>query len=131
MHDQKFSDAPLHFLNIFRHFTALARDEIDLARAEITMNVSRAGAGIAMIGIAAIIALVGLNVLAMLAVDLLTTNGMPSWQSALMVGGGLLVVALVLVLLGKSRLQTQALKPKRTLDSIKRDLDQLKEARDV
>ena len=67
----------------------------------------------------------------MLAVDLLTTNGMPSWQSALMVGGGLLVVALVLVLLGKSRLQTQALKPKRTLDSIKRDLDQLKEARDV
>lgn len=111
----------------FRQFTRLMQDEVALAKAELKRNASRAGAGIAMIGVAALLALTALNVLAGAIVGYLAAAGLTPGTAALIVGGVLLIVALILVLVGKSRLSADALAPTRTAHNIRSDIETLKE----
>lgn len=127
MHDPDIRDAPRQLVFAFRQFTNLIQNELALARAEMSRNLSRAGVGIAMIGVAALLSLVALNVLASALVAVLAANGVPVWLSALIIGGVMLGIAVILVFLGKSRLDPEALAPKRTIDNVKQDLEKLKE----
>lgn len=120
-----------NFLSSFRLFTQLVRDELALARTEIAENLSRARVGIALLCVAAVLALVALNLLALAVVAGLNANGLPFWAAALIVGGALLLVALLFAIFGKSRLGSDALKPKRTMANVKRDIDYLKDATNV
>lgn len=65
----------------------LVRNEVNLARAEINENLSKAGTAVGLIAGAAIIALVALNVLAAALVAALTEAGLDAGWSALIVGG--------------------------------------------
>lgn len=101
----------------------LVRGELMLARAEAAEGVKAAGGGLVKIAVAAILALVGLNVLAGAAVSALAASGMgPAW-AALIVGALLLGLALVLTLLGRAALRLRGLWPNRALRGLRRDAD--------
>jgi hypothetical protein len=110
--------------------SSMVRNEVDLARAEVSENVSRAGVAIGMIAGAAIIALVALNVLAVALVATLTEAGLDAGWSALIVGVVLAVIAFVLIGKGVNDLKLSSLAPTRTVKNVKRDAEAVKEAYD-
>jgi hypothetical protein len=120
-------DAPGLMVTAFQQFSRLMQDEIVLAKAEVSRNISRAGMGLAMIGVAALLTLTALNVLAGALVAYLAANGLTAGTAAVLVGGVLLVVALILALVGKSRLTADALAPNRAMTNVKSDFETVKE----
>jgi hypothetical protein len=122
-------ETPSLLVAAFRQFTQLLQDEVALAKAELRRNVSRAGTGLALIGVAAILALTAFDVVAAASVAWLAAEGgLSVGTSAIVVGGSLLAVAVVLALVGRSRLSANALAPDRTTRSVKADIDSLREA---
>lgn len=126
--DPRLTQTPSLVLTAFRQFSALIEEELALARREVSRSMSRAGAGLAMIGVAALLALVGLNVLATAVVGYLAQTGLSAGSAALIVAGTLIAAAAVLAMTGKTRLSADALAPKRTRETLKRDLKAAKEA---
>lgn len=99
----------------------LVQGELRLARVEATEGLKTAGAGLVKIGVAAIVGLVGLNVLAGAAVAALAATGLgPAW-SALLVGVVLCLVALGLALAGRAALRLRGIWPDRALRGLRRD----------
>lgn len=123
-------EMPALLVTAFRQFARLMQDEVALAKAELQRNVSRAGAGLAMLAVAALLALTALDVLAQAAVGALAAKGMSSGLAALIIGGGLALVALVLVLVGRARLRAAALRPDRAERNLRDDVATLQGARD-
>lgn len=123
-----FRETPSLLVKVMRQFSTLIQDELALARAEMSRNASKAMAGAAMIGVSAIIALVALNVLAAALVAWIAENGLSTGLASLIVGGALLVLAVVIGLIGKSRVSAKALSPTRTTRNVERDVETVKEA---
>lgn len=120
-------DTPSLLVTALKQFARLIEDEVALAKAEVSRNVSRAGAGLAMIGIGAILALTALDVLAAALVAWLATTELSAGLSALIVGGGLLLIAIILAFIGKSRLSADALAPSKTSRNVRSDIRAMKE----
>jgi fatty acid desaturase len=95
--------------------TELFRQELALFKAEMQEKLSRAGMGAAALAAAALIAFSGWLFLLLAAVY------------ALIVGVLVLVLAGVLALVGMSRMRADALRPKRTLRSLRQDQIWIKE----
>lgn len=108
--------------------SSLVRNEVDLARAEITENATQAGVAIGLIVAAAIVALVTLNVLAAALVAALTEAGIAAGWSALIVGVVLGAVAFFLMNKGLNDLKLSSLAPTRTAKNVKRDAAAVKDA---
>jgi Putative Actinobacterial Holin-X, holin superfamily III len=108
-------------------FGRLVRGELSLARAEASEGLKAAGSGLVKIGVAAVVGLVGLNVLAGAAVAGLAAAGLgPAW-AALIVGGGLCFVALGLALAGKAALRLRGILPNRALRGLRRDAEAVRQ----
>lgn len=108
--------------------SSLIRNEVDLAKAELSENLNRAGVAIGLIAGALVIAIVALTVLAAALVTALTSVGMhPGW-AALIVGGTLAIVAFMLSAKGLKDLQPSRLAPTRTAKNLQRDATLVKEA---
>lgn len=108
--------------------SALVRNEVDLARAEVSENANKAGMALGMIASAAIIALVALNVLTAALVAALSEAGLDPVWSALLVGivfGG---IAYALLNKGTNDLKLSSLAPTRTAKNVQRDAEAVKEA---
>lgn len=114
-------------VSIIAEARALLRTELMLAKAELSENASRAGGGVVLFAIAALIALVGLNALAVAAVFGVAALGVGYGWAALIVAVGFLGLAAIFALVGKSRLSVTSLTPKRTLKQIKTDVHTVKE----
>jgi uncharacterized membrane protein len=111
------------------HATGMVRGELDLFRAEMQRSLNQAVAAIGMIATGAVLLLVSLNVFAAAFVAWLTEAGVgPGW-SALIVGGVLAIIAVILVITGKNKLKLVNLAPTRTVKNVQRDAATLKEAR--
>lgn len=123
--------APSLIVETIKNFTNLMQTELQLAKAEMAENLSRAGTGIALIAVAGILALTALNVLAGALVAYIATTGLSAGTAALLVGGGVLLIAVILVLVGKSRLSASALEPTRTINNLQRDATTVKGATNV
>lgn len=108
--------------------SSLIRNEVDLARAEISENATKAGVAIGLIAVAAITALVALNVLAAALVAALTEAGIAAGWSALIVGVVLGGVAFFLMTKGVNDLKVSNLAPMRTAKNVKRDAAAVKDA---
>ncbi|MER7369490.1 phage holin family protein [Nonomuraea wenchangensis] len=107
--------------------TRLVKDELRLARMELTAKGKRAGLGAGLFGAAGTAAFYGGAAL-MAAVILLLALVMPAWVAALVVGVVLLVVAAVLGLVGKNQVQRATPPvPEETIASVKADIDMVKE----
>ena len=103
----------------------LARQEVELAKAEMTSEVSKVGKGAAMFAGAAFAALMFVIFLSTAAWWGLANIVDQSW-AALIVAGVWLLLAAVLAVLGRSIIKSISLKPERTLNSVKRIPDALK-----
>ena len=121
------TDAPQLTRDLFKQGTRLFRDEVALARREVGRNVSRAGAGLVMMGVAAILLLTALNLLAGAAVTMLVQVGLSVPLASLAIGAGALLVAAILFFLGKARLDPKKLAPERAMAGLRRDVETIKE----
>ena len=103
--------------------STLIRDELALAKAEMSEKASRAGKGAGLFGGAGLVSLYGvLGVLA--AVVLLLALVMPAWVAALLVGVVLLVIAGVLALAGRSQVrQATPPVPEEAVRGVRADID--------
>ena len=107
--------------------TTLLSQEIELARAEVGIQVKRAGMGAGMFGVAAVFALAGVGALTACAIIALALT-LDAWLAALIVGGALLVVAGIFALVGRSRVEAIAPPvPERALGGVKRDIAAVQE----
>jgi len=107
--------------------TTLVSQEIELARAEIGEQVTRAGKGAGLFGAAAVLALAGLGALTACAIAALAL-AMDTWIAALIIGGALLLLAGLLGLMGRARLKALAPPvPERALAGVRRDIEAVQE----
>jgi hypothetical protein len=104
----------------------LFRQELALLKAELHEKFSRMGRGAVALGAGAMLAFSGWLVLLAAAVLGLATVVAP-WLSALIIGGVILAIGVVLLLVGKNRFEAQSLLPKRTIRSLHEDEAWLKE----
>ena len=108
--------------------SVLLRNEIDLARAEVSENLNRAGVALGMIAGAAIVVMVTLNTLVAALVAALTEAGLDAGWSALIVGVILAIVAYAMMSKGLNDLKLTSLAPTRTMKNVQRDAEAVKEA---
>ncbi|GGC13993.1 hypothetical protein GCM10011363_33200 [Marivita lacus] len=121
-------DLPSLIGSIVAEARALLRTELQLARRELSDSASRAGSGLLLFGLAALVAFVGLSALAVAAVLSVAALGVDHHWAALIVAVAFLVIALILALIGKSHLSATSLAPKRAIKQVKTDIDTIKEA---
>ena len=105
----------------FAQLAKLFRNEIDLARAELSDKISKVGNAGALIGAGAILMIPALVLMLLAAAALLVSYGLSPPVAYLCAGGGSLIVALALIWAGVKSLSGDALKPKATLQQMHRD----------
>ncbi|WP_314413118.1 phage holin family protein [Streptomyces kroppenstedtii] len=105
----------------------LVRQEVRLAKEELTEKGRRAGRGGGLLGAAGAVAYVGLMALAATGAAALSLV-LPVWAAALIVTAVLFVVAAVLAKTGRSQLgRATPPMPEEALDSVRADVDEIKE----
>jgi uncharacterized membrane protein YqjE len=106
--------------------STLVRDELALARAELTEKGKRAGVGAGLLGGGGVLALYGVGAL-LFTIGALLALVMPPWLAALIVTVVLFAAAGIVALIGKKRVK-QAVPPAPTaaVDSTKKDVDAIK-----
>ena len=114
------------FSDLVNETTTLVRNEVALARVELTEKTAKVGRNIGSLVIGGAIGYAAL--LAMCAaVILLLDRWMPAWLAALIVGVVIGVVAWVLVNKAVSTLRNMELKPQETVESLKEDAQWIKD----
>jgi hypothetical protein len=105
---------------------ALARKEVELAKAEVTEKGKRLGIGAGAFGAAGLIGLFALGALTAAFVLLLAT-AVDAWVAALIVAAVYAAIAGVAALAGRSQVQRGTPPaPERAIDSTKEDVDMVK-----
>ncbi len=107
--------------------SSLVRNEIALAKAEVSMDVKKAGRGGAMLAAAAVMALFGVTFL-LHTIAIAIAEFLPLWAGYLIVTGVLLLVAGILALVGKNALQAVKGKPERTIATSRETIEAVKSA---
>jgi membrane protein len=108
--------------------SALVRDEMALATAELKRKGTQAGIGVGIGGVGAVVALLGLGVLAAAAVLGLATV-LAAWLAALIIGVILLGLAGIISALGITQVRNSAPPvPEQAMQSTKRDIQTVKES---
>lgn len=105
----------------------LARKEFGLFKAEMASNAASIAKAAILFLIAAVFgvaSLIWLTQALVYGIDIFVRS---PWISALIVGGLLLVVAVVLAVIGKNMISASSLAPTRTVQSLKRDGEVLSE----
>ena len=104
----------------------LVRQEMELARAELVEKGKQAGIGAGAFGGASLVGIFGLQALTATLILALAT-AMDAWLAALMVSAAYLLVAGVLALVGKSRVERATPPvPERTQESVREDVEEVK-----
>mgnify|MGYP000342005238 CR=1 FL=1 len=120
-------DIPSLIRGVLADARGLLRTELQLAKSELSENVSRAAGGLVFFAIAALMALVGLTALAVAAVFGVAALGLSIGWAAFIVSIAFFALALLMALVGKSRLSSASLTPKRTINQVKSDIHAVKE----
>ncbi len=106
----------------------LIRKEIQLLRAEMGEKLNQATTAIGLLAAAAIMALVALNVLAAALVAGVAELGVGAGWAALIVGGVIAIVALMMAKKGSNDLKASSLAPNRTMSSVRKDAEVARES---
>ena len=115
------------FAELSREVSTLVRQEVDLARTEMTDKATKASRNVAFLVGGGVLGFAGLLFLLTAVMYLLATIGVPLWLSALIVGAVVAAIAAYLVQRGRTGLQNEDLTPKRTIRSLKEDAELAKE----
>jgi hypothetical protein len=106
----------------------LVRDEMRLAQKEFQQSAKHAGAGAGLFTAAGLLAFLGLASLIAAAIAALAL-ALPTWAAALIVGAALFLAAGVAALLSKNQANEVTPAAPQTVASIKKDVQQVKDAR--
>jgi MFS family permease len=107
--------------------TRLVKDELRLARMELTEKGKRAGFGAGLFGAAGMVAFFGGATL-VAAVVMLLALVLPGWAAAAIVAGALFIVSALLGLFGKNEVKRATPPvPEEAIASVKADIDMVKE----
>lgn len=101
----------------------LIRQEADLARTEVTSNISRLAKDASMLGAGGVLVHGGFLALVAAAIALLTRLGLDVWISALLVGIVLVAIGALLVDRGRQQMKTSSLAPTATVETLKEDVE--------
>ncbi|NJM07704.1 phage holin family protein [Candidatus Gracilibacteria bacterium] len=106
----------------------LVRKEIELATAEVKVEINKARDGAISLGIGAAVAGIGgIFLLLMLVHGLVEWFGLSFWLSYLIVGGILAIVGGIMLYMGLQRLKTVDPMPRETIDSVRKDVEWIRE----
>ncbi len=122
--DKTEKSLPTLFSDLTRETLDLIRQEIALARAEVSEKISTAEKAMVAIAIGAAIVLAGLLLVLQAlvnAVALLLPPEQAAWLAPLLVGVVIAAIGYALISSGRSHLQPENLAPRRTMHSLRRD----------
>ncbi len=118
------------FSDLWRETSALVHNEAELAKAEMSEKVSQVGTGVAAIAIGGAIVFAGFIVLLLAAVNGLALMLPPEhagWLAPLIVGLAVILIGFVALGTGRHELKASNLTPERTMHSLRRDSELVKE----
>ena len=115
------------FSDLSRETTTLVRQEVQLAKAELTQSATEAARGIGMLVAGGAVAYAGLLFLLLAIVFGLIEAGWDAWLSALVVGLVVVAVGAILVLRARESLKPANLAPQKTVETLKEDAAWAKE----
>jgi hypothetical protein len=118
------------FMDLWRETSTLVHDEVALVRAEVSEKVSEVGTGITAIGASVVVLFAGFLILLFAAVNALAMflpEEMAPWLAPLIIGAIVLVIGLIALAKGRSNLKARNLTPEKTLESLRRDRELVKE----
>jgi hypothetical protein len=118
------------FSDLFRETSTLVHQEAQLAKAELSEKVSEMSSGIAAIAVGGAIVFAGFIVLLFAAVgalELMLNNEHAVWLAPLIVGLAVIVIGFIALAMGKRAISTESLQPSRTMESLRRDTELVKE----
>jgi predicted phage tail protein len=101
-----------------RETTTLFRQEVQLAKAELSQKVTQAGSGATELAVGALIAFIGVQALVAAAIIGLAT-AMQWWLAALIVGIVIAGIGAIVVMRGIANLKARNLTPQRTINTLK------------
>ncbi len=114
------------FSDLTQNFSELVREEVALAKTELSQNASKLAKDVVFLAVGGFIAYAGLLVLLAAAVLALAFL-VPFWLSALIVGLVVVIIGYALIQKGISDLRNGALMPTQTVESLKEDREWAKE----
>ena len=116
------------FAELSRETTTLVRQEVQLAKAELTQSATEAARGIGMLVAGGAVAYAGLLFLLLAVVfGLIEAAEWEAWLAALIVGLVVVVIGAVLVLRARESLKPANLAPRHTVETLKEDQEWAKE----
>jgi xanthine/uracil permease len=115
------------FSDLSRETTTLVRQEVQLAKAELTQSATEAARGIGMLVAGGAVAYAGLLFLLLAIVYGLIDAGWDAWLSALVVGLVVVAIGAILVLRARESLKPANLAPQKTVETLKEDAAWAKE----
>ncbi len=115
------------FSDLSRETTTLVRQEVQLAKAELTQSATEAARGVGMLVAGGAVAYAGLLFLLLAIVFGLIEAGWDAWLSALVVGLVVVAIGAVLVLRARESLKPANLAPQKTVETLKEDAAWAKE----
>lgn len=115
-------DHPLKvlFTEFTRELTSLIRQEVQLAKTELSEKASQAGSGVAWIALGGALIYAGILLL-LIAATIALSHLVPSWLSAIIIGAFVIIVGFGILQKGRSTLKAQSLVPHETVDSLRQD----------
>lgn len=106
--------------DLTREVSALVRDEVNLAKTELSQKAANMGKHLGGIAIGGVLALVGLWAL-VYALIVALRNVMPEWAASLLVGVVVIGIGGALVMKGVNALKAENLAPQQTIETLKED----------
>ena len=115
------------FADLVQEMTTLVRQELVLARTELSQKATRVGRDIGFLALGGAVAYAGFLAIIAAIIIILAEIGLPWWLAALIVGIVVAGVGYVLVQRGLTALRREDLTPRQTVESLREDARLVKE----
>ena len=115
------------FADLSRETSTLIRQEVELAKTEVTQKATRVGRDIGFMAAGGALAYAGLFFILAAVAILLITLGLPAWLSVLLVGVAVIIAGYALLQKGRSALKRDNLAPTQTIETLKEDAEWAKQ----
>ncbi len=115
------------FADLTRDMSTLVRQEVQLAKTEVTQKATTVGKDVAYMAVGGAIAYAGFLALVAALIVILGAVGVPWWLSALLVGLVVAAVGYFLIMKGRAALKRLDMAPRQTMQTLKDDAEWAKE----